>query len=465
MDTNLGLGPDNTVSALNRQSGSPFDIGAALDAGTWGAFQKLVLVYVALAFAVDGLANQTLGLSIPDLMKDWGLGRHAFAPVIGISLIGVAIGATLGGVLGDKFGRRAGLLGSILLFGVLTLVTSRVDSIGHLTGLRFLAGLELGSTIPNATSLLAEFTPARRRTVAIGLALIFIPLGSLFSGLLASAILPELGWRMFFAIGGVVPLILLAGLFFLLPESPRYLVRRPARQAELRRLLARLGCHPPNDGTLMDAKQGGAKTSIKALFGKSTLFDTLALWGAFFACLMALYTFFSWGPVMLTGQGYGMAAVGAGLAAFNFGGIAGAVGSTWLTYRFGSRRTIIGMCVIAIAGSLYLGFFPVKASGSLWPLLIAFFIESFGIGGFQNVLYPLAAHIYPPFTKATGVGAASSAGRLGAVASAFAGLVAMQWRGASGYFLFLAAVMTVGLICALVIRNSLQPRANEIIGA
>jgi AAHS family 4-hydroxybenzoate transporter-like MFS transporter len=60
-----------------------------------------------------------------------------------------------------------------------------------------------------------------------------ITLGSGTPGAVAGWLVPEFGWTILFVIGGVVPLIVAACLWFVLPESVKFLAKRPGRQAEL----------------------------------------------------------------------------------------------------------------------------------------------------------------------------------------------------------------------------------------
>ena len=59
-----------------------FDVGAALDEGQWGGYQKLLVFATALTIVLDGLDNQLLGAAIPSLMKEWSLARAAFSTVL-----------------------------------------------------------------------------------------------------------------------------------------------------------------------------------------------------------------------------------------------------------------------------------------------------------------------------------------------------------------------------------------------
>lgn len=53
-----------------------------------------------------------------------------------------------------------------------------------------------------------------------------------------------------------------------------------------------------------------ADPTLGTLFTSDFRRDTLALWGSFFACLLAVYLGFNWIPSMLTGAGVSKIAFG-----------------------------------------------------------------------------------------------------------------------------------------------------------
>ena len=67
-----------------------FDVAAPLEHGEWRGYQKFVLLLVALAIVLDGFDNQVLGFAIPALIKEWGVTRAAFAPVLAFGFLGMA---------------------------------------------------------------------------------------------------------------------------------------------------------------------------------------------------------------------------------------------------------------------------------------------------------------------------------------------------------------------------------------
>src|SRR5436190_15540046 len=228
------------------------DVGATLDEGQWGALQKLLVFATALTIILDGLDNQLLPPAIPVLMKEWNQPRAAFGYVLTSGMVGMMLGGFIGGAMGDRLGRRVALLGSVIFFGVLTILVSFSTGVGMMIVLRFLSGLGLGGAMPNAAALSSEYVPRRQRPFAVTLTIVCIPLGGSLAGVVGGLVLPSLGWRALFLIGGVVPLLLGAVLLKILPESPRYLARIKERSPELRALMARLGHSVPADAGFFD---------------------------------------------------------------------------------------------------------------------------------------------------------------------------------------------------------------------
>jgi AAHS family 4-hydroxybenzoate transporter-like MFS transporter len=85
-------------------------------------------------------------------------------------------GAAIGGWCGDRWGRKATLIGSMLFFGVPTLLIAGCGSLTQMTALRILSGIGFGAALPNATALVAEYMPTRLRAQAIALVVVGTPL-------------------------------------------------------------------------------------------------------------------------------------------------------------------------------------------------------------------------------------------------------------------------------------------------
>src|SRR6185436_13700267 len=231
------------------------DVGSLLDDAQWSAYQKLLVAGTAMTIILDGLDNQLLGAAVPALMREWHLPRPAFVPVQTAGLVGMMIGGAIGGVLGDRLGRRIALLGSVITFGLLTMLVPVAGGVGVLTVLRFFAGLGLGGAMPNAAALSSEYVPRRQRPFAVTLTIVCIPLGGSLAGFVGAQVLPRFGWRALFLVGGILPLVMAAVLLKVLPESPRFLARVPDRWPQLRALLRRLGHSVSDDAVFADTTE------------------------------------------------------------------------------------------------------------------------------------------------------------------------------------------------------------------
>ncbi|WP_395945506.1 MFS transporter [Brevundimonas sp.] len=435
---------------------SAVQIGPLLDDGPWSGFQKSVLVMVALAVVLDGFDNQVLGFAIPALIKEWGVSRAAFAPIFAIGFLGMAIGTALGGVLGDRLGRKPTLIGAVLMFGIATMISAFSPDVVMLGICRTIAGFGLGAAMPNATTLIAEFSPTRRRSAAITLGIVCIPLGGVIGGLIAAQVLPTLGWRALFLGGGVAPLLLAVGLWKFLPESPRFLAARLQRQAELVRTMARMG-HVHPDAVYVDPQEpNAAKASVLRLFDRDFRIDTIALWVAFFFCILSTYIVFSWAPTLLASTGHDLSVSSTGLAAFNIGGVVGAVLGGFAILKFGSRVSMLVMAGGSVLGCLILTQTPLDGGQGGLRLMIELAVAGAFINGAQTTLYALAAQVYPTAIRATGVGATAAVGRLGAIVSSFIGAAVVAGGGAT-YFGAIAVTMGVVFLALALIRRHVKP--------
>lgn len=435
------------------------DVGAAIDEGRWTGYQKLLIAGTALTIILDGVDSQLLGNAVPTLMAEWALPRSAFATVLAVGPFGMMIGGALGGLMGDRIGRRTALLLSVLTFAVLTLAIAAVNDMFVLGLLRFLSGVGLGGAMPNAAALASEYVPRRQRPFAVTLTIVCIPLGGTLAALLAGRILPVYGWRGLFVIGGVIPTVLALLLFKVLPESPRFLAGRRERWPELSALLRRMGHDVPGDVSYVEGARGATplpRASTSAIFAPSLRLDTIGLMGAFFFCLMANYIGFLLIPAMLTGAGFPPIVGTNANAAFNFGGVAGAIFGALVIQRLGSRATMLGMSALAIASALVMAATPMAVDATT-RLIVLFAVTGGLLNAVQTTMYALAAHVYPTDIRGTGVGAVVGFGRIGNTLAAYVGNFALDRGGPPGYFSSWAVTMAVVFGALALVRRHIPP--------
>jgi MFS transporter, putative metabolite:H+ symporter len=149
---------------------------------------------------------------------------------LGSAYVGMTFGALIFGWLGEIVGRKPLIVLSVGSFGLLSIVAGLAWDYNSLLITRLVQGLALGGEIPVVTAIYNEFLPGRARalpffygfTIQFTAGLFVAPLvGLACVGLLGE----EIGWRVLFGLGGAAILVATA-VFFIVPESPRFLANR-----------------------------------------------------------------------------------------------------------------------------------------------------------------------------------------------------------------------------------------------
>jgi AAHS family 4-hydroxybenzoate transporter-like MFS transporter len=188
------------------------------------------------------------------------------------------------------------------------------------------------------------------------------------------------------------------------------------------------------------------------LFAPALRRDTVGLSAAFFFCLLANYIGFNWIVAMLIGAGFAQVDASSALAAFNFGGVGGAVLGALVIQRLGSRITLMGMS--AIAGRSALAMTAMPLAPPMAAGLIAMFALTGGLlNAVQTTMYAVAAHVYPTDIRGTGVGTAVAVGRIGNVVASYVGAFALDSGGAPAFFAAWALAMAVVFASLALVRR------------
>ncbi len=331
-----------------------------------------------LATVLEGLDIQSVGVAAPKLVKEFGLSPTQAGLLFSAGPLGLFFGAGPGGWLGDRIGRRWALAGSIVIFGVFSLVMTVAATPAALVLVRFLTGLGLGGAMPNLIAITADATPLRwKRSMATAL-WVGTPVGGLIASQIARG---AADWRLIFLAGGLGPIFL----------APLVLL-----------------CVPKTETS---AAESDGQSLWKELFSRERAGSTIALWLAFFCTLLLLHLFLNWLPLLVTGQGHPPQVAAAAAFWFNLGGCTGT-----LLFAAGlatSRpRTMIAAVYLGMAASLLgLASFGDQPAAML---SLAFFAGAFVITS-AFVLYGLTPELYASRLRGAGVGAAVAAGRAGSV--------------------------------------------------
>jgi predicted MFS family arabinose efflux permease len=236
----------------------------------------------------------------------------------------------------------------------------------------------------------------------------------------------------------------------LLPESIDFLLSRQPKGAleKANRLLRSMG--QPAVDTLPARKVHEAnKAGVRGLLTDGRATGTILLWMATISGFMTLYFVISWIPKLAVEAGLpAKDAIYAG-AIYNIGAFVGVTLIGIAGTHFDLRRLILGYMS---AAAVTLVLFGSVTMPLIATLATAFLIGVFVQGGF-NGCYPLAASLYPPEARGTGIGWAMGVGRIGAVIGPMLGgfLLAAKVSLPVIFGVFAVPAVIAG-ICAAMIR-------------
>ncbi|WP_454834485.1 3-(3-hydroxy-phenyl)propionate transporter MhpT [Pseudomonas lini] len=367
------------------------------------------VITVALCFIVallEGVDIQSAGIAGPGIAAHFQLDKAEMGWVFSSSILGLLPGAFIGGLLADRIGRKTVLIGSVLLFGAFSIVTSMAWDLPSLLSARFMTGLGLGAALPNLIALSSESARETGRATAVSLMYCGVPLGGATASLVAMLGGAE-QWQLVFHVGGWAPIIVAPVLYFFLPESSSYQATTRSPNAQARTGIA--------DG----------------LFGGGQAMPTLLLWISCFFTLTVVYMLLNWLPTLLAGQGFSRSEVGTVQTLLNLGMASGSILAGVLLDRWNAIKL-----VALIYGGMLLALLGLGISASFINMLIAGFIAGFFVLAAQLILYALAPQFYPSAIRATGVGSAVAIGRLGSMSGPLiAGQMLASGTGVAGLML------------------------------
>ncbi|WP_332847495.1 MFS transporter [Pseudomonas lactucae] len=386
------------------------DVHSVIDGARFGRFHGLITALCALLLVFDGYDLFIYGVVLPVIMKEWGLTPLQAGALGSYALFGMMFGALVFGSLADKIGRKKGIAICFALFSVATVINGFATSPAEFGICRFIAGLGCGGLMPNAVALMTEYAPKRMRSTLVALMFSGYSLGGVVSAGVGIFMLPHFGWpSMFFA--ATLPLLLLPVILSLLPESIGFLIRK-GHVDQARTLLARLSPESEitSDDVLQIVEAKGKGASVVELFSGGLAVRTVAMWVAFFCCLLMVFALSSWLPKLMANAGYSLGSSLSFLMALNFGGMAGAILGGWLGDRLNLTKVVVGFFVVASISISLLGI------NSPMPVLyLLIFIAGATTIGTQILLYAGTAQLYGSHTRSTGLGWASGIGRNGAI--------------------------------------------------
>lgn len=416
-----------------------------------GAVQIAAVAICTILNAIDGFDVLSISFASPGIAKEWGISKAALGVVLSMELIGMALGSIVIGNLADRIGRRKTLILALVIMGLGMWAAAHSSSVEMLAAIRFITGLGIGGMLAATNAVVAEFSNARFKSMAIGIMVAGYPVGAIVGGKIASWLLASTGeWRNVFYVGAVIALIMLPVVWFALPESVGYLVQKRPEGA-LRRVndvMTKLGHQTVPD--LPPASADEPKASLGQLFSKRLAPITILLTLGYFAHIMTFYFILKWVPKIVVDMGFAASKAADVLVWANVGGFFGAIALSMLSVRIPTKVLVIAAMVGSTAAVTYFGTGASSLTGlSALACLGGFFTNAAVVG-----LYALVAHAFPSAVRAGGTGFVIGVGRGGAaLGPIIAGFLFDQKLGLQMVAFLMALGSLVGAVCLAMLRT------------
>jgi MFS transporter, AAHS family, 4-hydroxybenzoate transporter len=434
-------------------SGRIVNIQTFLNENPFTTYQKLIFALCFFVVLLDGFDTAAIGYIAPSLLTEWGLTHSALAPAMSAALFGLAAGALSAGPLADRSGRKTVLVGAVLTMSIACLISAYAQNMDQLIVWRFVTGIGLGAAMPNAVTLLSEYTPERHRSLLTNATFGGFAFGVSTGGFLAAWMIPLFGWRSVLMFGAVAPLALTLLLLLLLPESVRYMVVTNQPAERIRRVLRRISKTVADATSFVMTEQAPAtKGGIRLVLSSSYLVGSVMLWVTYFMGLVVYYALINWMPVLFKDAGLDPRTATLITALFSLGGI-GAILFGWLMDRFNANKIVAAGFVLTSVAVYMIG----HAAGSLGLLMAMVFLGGILMNASQASLPALAAAFYPTHGRATGVSWMLGLGRFGGIVGSF--LVAELTRRQLDFPAIFTVLAVPGLIAAaaLMVKHYAYP--------
>jgi MFS transporter, SP family, arabinose:H+ symporter len=206
---------------------------AADKRGKSSFYVYLISLVAALGGLLFGFDIAVIAGAIPFITRYFELTPGQLGMAVSTVALGCMLGAGAAGFMSDRIGRKKVLILAAVLFLVSAILTAVPRTLWLFVVARFIGGVGIGFASPVSPVYIAEVAPARIRGRLVTMNQLAITFGMLvayavdwlLAGAGTEAWRDAQAWRWMFA-SEALPAVLFLVSLFLVPESPRWLIKR-----------------------------------------------------------------------------------------------------------------------------------------------------------------------------------------------------------------------------------------------
>jgi len=434
----------------------------------FGRIHLKLLFMGGLGYTFDGMDAALIAFILPPVIKLWSL-TNAQTGVVGSSLmVGYLVGAFLAGTLGDIIGRRTVMMYALFIYTTFTLIAALSPNWQFLFFSRVVAGAGIGAESAIIAPFLSEFVQSKYRGRFVGSLAGFFSFGFVFAALLGYFVVPahSEGWR-FAQIITFLPIVMLLWWRRALPESPRFLMQR-GRSAEAQEVVENMEASFTSRGVdlqpyenvqipAMGARKAGSiLQNLASLWGPQVARTTLMLWILWLAITFSYYGFFTWIPTLLVKQGMTITkSFGYSLIIY-LAQVPGYYSAAFVCEKLDRKWTIVAYLLLGGVSAYFM-----SGSHASWTIALWGFWLSFFMNGVYSGMYVYTPELYPTAFRSTGMGVASSIGRIGGLMAPLIIGFTYARIGFLGVFTITTVVLILGALGVALLGSSTAGKSLE----
>lgn len=406
-------------------------------------FLKRLCLYCSGGPFLDGYILVIIGPALVQLAPHLHLDAYWSGMIGAASLAGLFAGGLLFGYLTDLIGRKVMYTLDLIVLCVGSILQVFITTPLELVILRFIIGIAVGADYPIATSLLAEFAPAKQRGWMLGSLMVWWYVGATVADIVGYLFIDMPGgWQWMLGVAALPAVLLVIGRWGT-PESPRWLLSKN-RVDEARAVVKQVyGA----EADIEAVNQTVEPTRLGKLFEPAYLKRVILVGGYWMCQIVPGYAIYTFGPTILEmfGLGEGKDAMLANIAITMFFFIGLFPALKWVN-SWGRRPLIISNFVFMTIGMLILALFPHASS---WVIMAGFAIYALANGGPNILQWTYPNELFPTEVRASAVGLGTSISRIGACVGTYLLPNWLQAYGLATTMFIMTGVTAVGLVICI----------------
>lgn len=183
-------------------------------------FRWLIIGLVFIITVINYVDRSAIAFAMPLLSKQFHMNSEDVGLTLGAFNIGYAILVFFGGLMVDKWGARRVWVFAALVWSLSIFATAFATGLATLFTVRMMLGVAEGPNFPALNRVVGDWLPSKERAIALGNALVAVPLALMVGGPIVAGLATFVGWQGMFMVLGALGFIWIPVWYFLYRDFP-----------------------------------------------------------------------------------------------------------------------------------------------------------------------------------------------------------------------------------------------------